>query len=117
MILASSSGIPFLPLPSCYLLPRIPFLFHFLLMGLDVFLFILTVLCMGLFNFCSKVSFSPLGRNYLFSFAFLSLKGNSFLFAIGQSVHVCFHLQSATICNLDSKLLVIPLLNCRMGKV
>ena len=36
-----------------------PYFFHFLLMGPDVFLFILTVLGMGLFSFCWKVSFSP----------------------------------------------------------
>lgn len=60
VILGSSGGIPLLPLSSCSLVPRtFFFFFHFLLIGPDIFLFILTVLGMRLFSFCWKVSFSP----------------------------------------------------------
>ena len=55
---------------------------------------------------------------FLLPIFFPHLKENSSLFAVGQNVlHVCFHLQSTAICKLDSKLLVIPLMTCRMRKV
>lgn len=115
-----SGGIPLLPLSSCSLVPRtFFFFFHFLLIGPDIFLFILTVLGMRLSASVGRSVFSfCLSYLFLLPFFFSRLKENRCLFAIGQNVlPVCFHLQSTTICKLDSKLLVIPLMTCRIRKV
>lgn len=87
VILGSSGGIPLLPLSSCSLVPRtFFFFFHFLLIGPDIFPFILTVLGMG-FSTVGRSVFLLLFELLVFFCLFFSrLKENRCLFAIGQNV-------------------------------